>query len=82
MKKSRLMELANVAVTEGAAMSAVEADDMAVEILNHLMDNDIIERGFDEELATELIVLILTGGPTNNNDIPGFEGTRDALANL
>ena len=45
------------------AMSAVEAENMAVEILNHLMDNDIIERGFDEELATELIVLTLTGGP-------------------
>ena len=52
-----------------SVMPAVEADDMAVEILNHLMDNDIIERGFDEELATELIVLTLTGGPVPPSEI-------------
>ena len=70
--KKRLMEVAGIkslmkqkqnATLNEVAMSAMEAESMAVEILNHLMDNDIIERGFDEELATELIVLTLTGGP-------------------
>ena len=61
LASSTARHAANENVVKEAVMSTEEAEDMAVEILNQLMDNDIIERGFDEELATELIVLTLTG---------------------
>jgi len=61
MHKGQSKKIANL--VKEAVMSTVEAENMAVEILNQFMDNGIVEQGFDEELATELIVLTLTGGP-------------------
>jgi hypothetical protein len=61
MHKGQSEKIANL--VKEAVMSTVEAENIADEILYQFIDNDIVEQGFDEELATELIVLTLTGGP-------------------
>ena len=87
MKKSRLQELAGLmAEAQVHELDAAVKDKVAYKEFINAMDvllADWYAAGFTKQDVVDYMNKILpAGGPTNNNDIPGFEGTRDALANL
>jgi len=85
MKKSRLQELAGLmAEAQVHELDAAVKDKVAYKEFINAMDvllPDWYAAGFTKQDVVDYMNRILPA-PTNNNDIPGFEGTRDALANL